>query len=78
MPQAFCTSLNWASNILIGAAFPLMLRALGIAGAYLVFATACAGAAAFFARRMVETRNRTVEAIRAELVGEPEGDGVGQ
>ena len=32
-PQAFCTSLNWAGNLLVSATFPAMLAALGIAGA---------------------------------------------
>jgi hypothetical protein len=31
--QAFCTSLNWGSNLVVGATFPAMLASLGIAGA---------------------------------------------
>lgn len=31
--QAFCTSLNWLSNLVVGSTFPAMLAALGIAGA---------------------------------------------
>lgn len=30
--QAFCTSLNWASNLLVSATFPMLLVGLGIAG----------------------------------------------
>lgn len=30
--QAFCTSLNWASNLLVSATFPMLLAGLGIAG----------------------------------------------
>ncbi|EFN59043.1 hypothetical protein CHLNCDRAFT_137750 [Chlorella variabilis] len=67
--QAFCTSLNWSSNILIGATFPLMLSTLGIAGSYLVYAALCAFSAAFMARRMVETNQLPVEHIRALLMG---------
>ncbi|KAL4859569.1 Plastidic glucose transporter 4 [Chlorella vulgaris] len=67
--QAFCTSLNWSSNILIGACFPVMLSTLGIAGSYLVFAALCASSALFFHRHMVETKGQTVEAIHVLLVG---------
>lgn len=67
--QAFCTSLNWSSNILIGACFPVMLSTLGIAGSYLVFAALCAASALFFHRNMVETKGQTVEAIHVLLVG---------
>lgn len=31
-PQAFSTSLNWLSNLVVGSTFPAMLAALGIAG----------------------------------------------
>jgi hypothetical protein len=67
--QGFCTSLNWASNILIGATFPVMLSALGIAGSYLVFAAFCAFGAWFLAGRMVETKRQPVERIRAMMLG---------
>ncbi len=67
--QAFCTSLNWSSNILIGATFPVMLSSLGIGGTYLVYAAFCAFSAAFMARRMVETNQLPVEHIRALLMG---------
>lgn len=31
-PQAFSTSLNWLSNLVVGSTFPAMLAALGISG----------------------------------------------
>lgn len=31
--QAFCTCLNWTSNLLVSSTFPMLLGTLGIAGA---------------------------------------------
>lgn len=113
LAQAFCTALNWASNLLVSSTFPMMLAALGIAGtpllarcrevplhglapavvllaggsvelkraaflcpapwlagSYLFYAALNAVAAAFLARRMVETKQQPVERIRALLMGE--------
>ena len=35
---ALCTSLNWASNLIVGLTFPAMLAGLHLGGAYLVYA----------------------------------------
>ena len=35
---ALCTSLNWASNLVVGLTFPAMLAGLHLGGAYLVYA----------------------------------------
>lgn len=68
--QAFCTSLNWASNLLVSATFPMLLVGLGIAGSYCVYAALNAVAALFLSKRMVETKQQPVERIRALLMGE--------
>jgi hypothetical protein len=68
--QAFCTCLNWTSNLLVSATFPMLLAALGIAGSYCVYAVLNALAALFLAKRMVETKQQPVERIRALLMGE--------
>ena len=67
--QAACTSLNWLANLAVGLTFPLMLHSLGIAGSYLMFGAANAGAAVFASRAMVETKQRSLAQIRALLVG---------
>ena len=66
--QALCTALNWGGNLVIGAGFPAMLRVLGLGGSYAVFAMACCGAALFCARWMVETKQRSLAAVHAELM----------
>ena len=38
---ALCTSLNWASNLIVGLTFPAMLAGLHLGGAYLVYAVSC-------------------------------------
>ena len=50
-----------------------MLGALGIGGAYLVFAASNVAAALFLARRMIETKQRTVTEIQAQLVAAATG-----
>ena len=43
VPQAFCTSLNWGSNLAVGATVPAMLATLGIAGALRMLRMLCNG-----------------------------------
>ena len=62
-----CTSLNWSANLVVGATFPAMLGVLGIGGSYLIFAAANVAAAVFLAGRLVETKQRTVAEIQAQL-----------
>ena len=70
--QAFCTSLNWASNLAVGLTFPAMLRALGIAGSYAVYCGLNLVGAALMQWKMVETKQRSLDEIQEELVGEEE------
>ncbi|KAL4430702.1 hypothetical protein ABPG75_005958 [Micractinium tetrahymenae] len=71
--QAFCTSLNWLSNLVVGSTFPALLAALGIAGSYLVYAVLNVAAFLFLEARMVETKRRSADSIRAQLLGETGG-----
>jgi hypothetical protein len=80
-PQAACTSLNWLSNLAVGLAFAPLLRALGLPGTYALFACTNAGAAAFIASRVVETKRQSLEQIQALLVppaGPAEGPWAGE
>ncbi len=69
------TALNWAAASAVGATFPSMLRALGLGGAFAVYAFFCAGAAAFCAAFMVETKRRPLPEVWAELMGAEEEEG---
>jgi len=60
---ATATSLNWACNVLIAQLFPLVVRAVGVAPTYLVFAAVNVCAAAFGALLMVETSRRPLHTI---------------
>jgi MFS family permease len=68
--QAAATALNWGGNMLVGFSFPPSLRVLGLGGSYAVYAVACAGAALFCERRMVETKRRSLPAVHAELMAD--------
>ncbi|CAK0785259.1 hypothetical protein CVIRNUC_008465 [Coccomyxa viridis] len=65
---ALCTSLNWASNLIVGLTFPAMLAGLHLGGAYLVYAVINAMAVVFVWFTMVETKQRSLAQIQAQLV----------
>lgn len=60
--MSIATAVLWASCILVSNSFLTMVRALGPAGAFAVFAGICAFAALFFSR-LPETRGRSLEEI---------------
>ncbi len=60
--MSIATAVLWASCILVSNSFLTMVRALGAAGAFAVFAGICAIAAVFFSR-LPETRGRSLEEI---------------
>jgi sugar porter (SP) family MFS transporter len=60
--MSIATAVLWASCILVSNSFLTMVRALGPAGAFGVFAGICAFAALFFSR-LPETRGRSLEEI---------------
>jgi len=66
--QAAATALNWIGNLAVGGTFPAMLRAFGLGGSYALYALFCAGAAVFCTRWMVETKQRSLAVIHAELL----------
>jgi MFS family permease len=66
--QAVCTAINWFGNFLVGASFPLMMQNLGLGGSYAVYAAACCGSALFCGKYMVETKQRSLAAVHAELM----------
>jgi sugar porter (SP) family MFS transporter len=60
--MSIATAFLWASCILVSNSFLTMVRALGPAGAFAVFAAICAIAVVFFSR-LPETRGRSLEEI---------------
>ena len=60
--MSIATAVLWASCILVSNSFLTLVRALGPAGAFAVFAGICAFAAVFFSR-LPETRGRSLEEI---------------
>ncbi|BDA46904.1 Plastidic glucose transporter 4 [Coccomyxa sp. Obi] len=65
---ALCTSLNWLSNLIVGLTFPAMLALLHLGGAYLVYAGLNVLGAIFVAALMVETKQRSLAQIQAQLL----------
>ncbi|CAL5223439.1 g5955 [Coccomyxa viridis] len=65
---ALCTSLNWASNLVVGLTFPAMLAGLHLGGAYLVYAVINGAAVVFAWFVMVETKKRSLAQIQAQLL----------
>jgi sugar porter (SP) family MFS transporter len=60
--MSIATAVLWGSCILVSNSFLTMVRALGSAGAFGVYAAICAIAAVFFSR-LPETRGRSLEEI---------------
>ena len=60
--MSIATAVLWASCILVSNSFLTLVRALGPAGAFALFAGICALAALFFSR-LPETRGRSLEEI---------------
>ena len=63
-----CTSLNWVANLAVGLSFPAMLSALGIGGAYFVYAILNFGCMAFCIVLMIETKRQPLTYIRENLL----------
>jgi MFS transporter, SP family, galactose:H+ symporter len=60
---------NWGSNFLVALTFPVLLAALGGAGAFWLFAALGIVAWFFVYFRVPETKNRTLEEIEASFRG---------
>lgn len=66
--QSSVTAINWLSNFIIGMYFPQMMATFGFSGAYTIFGLACAVGAVFCHKEMVETKQRSLDSIQAELL----------
>ncbi|GAA2097027.1 sugar porter family MFS transporter [Streptomyces albiaxialis] len=58
---------NWTMNFLVSLTFLTLLDALGGAGTFTLYAAVCALLAVFTARRIPETRGKSLEQIEREL-----------
>ncbi|MFG3258864.1 sugar porter family MFS transporter [Streptomyces sp. NPDC048172] len=58
---------NWTMNFLVSLTFLTLLDALGGAGTFALYAAVCALLAVFTARRIPETRGKSLEQIEREL-----------
>jgi SP family arabinose:H+ symporter-like MFS transporter len=56
----------WLACALITATFLSLMNALGVGGAFLVYAAMCAGAFALIFFAVPETKGRSLESIEAE------------
>jgi MFS family permease len=66
--QALCTAINWFGNFLVGVTFPAMMHILSLGGSYAVYAALCCGSAVFCGKYMVETKQRSLADVHAELM----------
>lgn len=58
----------WLTNFAVGFLFPQLVDGLGISPTFFLFAAVGAGAVAFVARCLPETRGRSLEALERELM----------
>jgi sugar porter (SP) family MFS transporter len=63
------TVVNWACNFLVAAAFLTLSGAITPQGTFFLYAGLAVVAIVFFARRVPETKDRSLEEIQRELVG---------
>ena len=65
------TVVNWAANFLVAATFLSLAGAITRQGSFYLYAVLGVLAVVFFARRVPETKDRTLEQIQHELTDEP-------
>eukprot|EP00884_Botryococcus_braunii_P012438 jgi/Botrbrau1/21195/Bobra.0568s0001.1 len=65
---ALGTALNWTGNLVIGLAFPTMLKYLHLWGSYAVFTVLNVAAFAFVLAFVVETKRRSLHQITEQLL----------
>lgn len=63
--MAISTMIHWVGNFAVTMSFPIFLKALGLGGAYALYALTAALAALFVARAVQETRGRSLEEAQA-------------
>jgi MFS family permease len=69
--MAVSTVVNWAANFLVAATFLTLTGAITRQGTFFLYAGLGVLAVVFFARRVPETKDRTLEQIQHELMDGP-------
>ena len=70
--MAVCTMFNWLFNFFVSFWFLNLVKAIGQAETFWLYALFGIGAVVFFAWRVPETKNRSLEQIEREVRGEPQ------
>ncbi|HEX3804282.1 MAG TPA: sugar porter family MFS transporter [Solirubrobacteraceae bacterium] len=70
--MALCTMFNWMFNFFVSFWFLDAVKALGQSGTFFMYAGFGVLAIVFFAWRVPETKNRSLEQIEREVRGEPQ------
>ena len=70
--MAICTMFNWAFNFLVSFFFLDAVKLLGESGTFFLYAGFGIIAIAFFAWRVPETKDRSLEQIESDVHGEPQ------
>ncbi len=68
--MAVCTAANWIANFIVSYFFLQLIDALGKPGTFWIYAVLGVLALAFFAFRIPETKDRSLEEIEREIGGE--------
>ena len=70
--MAVCTMFNWGFNFIVSYWFLNLVKAIGQAETFWLYALFGVGAIVFFAWKVPETKNRSLEQIEREVRGEPQ------
>jgi sugar porter (SP) family MFS transporter len=70
--MAVCTMFNWLFNFFVSYWFLNLVKAIGQPETFWLYALFGIGAVVFFAVRVPETKNRSLEQIEREVHGEPQ------
>ena len=70
--MAVCTMFNWLFNFFVSFWFLDLVKAIGQPETFWLYALFGVGAVVFFAVRVPETKNRSLEQIEREVHGEPQ------
>lgn len=63
-----CTFALWVGSFSLTYSFPLLNASLGSAGTFWIYAAICAVGFAFFAKRLPETKGKSLEELEKELI----------
>jgi sugar porter (SP) family MFS transporter len=67
--MAVCTIANWGANFLVAQTFLTLSDGIGRQGVFFLYAALGVLSLLFFAKKVPETRNRSLEEIQEDLVG---------